>query len=98
MKKLALLLVLVFLTGCASFVPMGMYYTEGKMGLQDNGGAATKTGRACMKSVLGMVSTGDASVAAAKVNGGITKVATIDYEVENILGVIGEYCLVVTGS
>lgn len=98
MRYLSLFCAIVFLTGCASFYPMGAYYTEGKMGVQDNGGAATKEGRACMNSYLAMVAVGDASIEAAKANGGITNVAVVDYEVKNILGVVGEYCTVVKGN
>jgi hypothetical protein len=68
------------------------------MGVQGAAGATPKTGRACMNSILGLVAIGDASLEAAKAAGGITNVANINYEVKNILGVYGEYCLVVKGN
>ena len=97
MKYIALLGVVVMLAGCASYLPHGGIYTEGKMGLQSGSGAADKTGRACMTSILGLVATGDASLEAAKAAGGIKDIVSMNYEVKNILGVWGEYCLVVKG-
>jgi len=97
MKYIALLGVVVMLAGCASYMPHGMIYTEGKMGVQAGSGAADKTGRACMTSILGLVATGDASLEAAKAAGGIKDIVSMNYEVKNILGVWGEYCLVVKG-
>ncbi len=97
-KATCLLLALLFLSGCASYHPQGAFLTSGKMGVMDNNGPTPKTGKACMKSILGLASTGDASVAVAKANGNISKVSTIDYEVDNILGIYGSYCTVVKGE
>ena len=60
--------------------------------------AATKEGKACASSVLGWVATGDASIAAAKANGGVTKVASVDHYAKNVLGIFGEWCTIVKGS
>jgi hypothetical protein len=97
-KALGLLSALLFLSGCASYQPMGAFFTSGKMGVADNNGPASKTGKACMKSILGLAASGDASLAAAKAAGNISKVSTVDYEVENILGIYGTYCTVVKGE
>jgi hypothetical protein len=97
MRYIALLGIVLMLAGCASYMPHGMIYTEGKMGVQAGSGAADKTGRACMTSILGLVATGDASLEAAKAAGGIKDIVSMNYEVKNILGVWGEYCLVVKG-
>jgi hypothetical protein len=97
-KVLYACLLLFFVTGCASFHPLGGYAVDGKLGAQDNGGSTPKMGKACMRSILGLVASGDASIQAAKANGNIKKVSTIDYEVENILGVVGHYCTVVRGE
>jgi len=59
---------------------------------------ATKEGKACAKSILGWVSSGDASVAAAKAAGGITTVSSVDHTASQILGIVGEWCTVVKGS
>jgi hypothetical protein len=60
--------------------------------------AATKEGKACAKSILGWVSSGDASIAAAKAAGGITTVASVDHTANQILGIVGEWCTVVKGN
>ena len=97
-RAICLLCALAFLSGCASYQPHGVYSTSGKMGLMDNNGPTPKTGKACMKSILSLAASGDASIAAAKANGNITKVSTIDYEVDNLLGIYGTYCTVVKGE
>lgn len=97
MRWLALLVLLVILAGCASYIPVGILYTGGKMGVQANSGDAPKTGKACMTSVLGLVAGGDASIEAAKDAGGIKEVEVIDYEVTNVLGIYGQYCTIVKG-
>lgn len=98
MKKMIYVSLLLLLTGCATYYPHGVIYTEGKTGIQDNGGSTSKTGTACMKSVLGLVATGDASIEAAKAKGGISKVSRINYTAENILGLFGTYCTEVKGE
>jgi len=60
--------------------------------------STTKEGKACGSSILGWVATGDASIAAAKANGGITKVTSVDHYAKNILGIFGEWCTIVKGS
>lgn len=60
--------------------------------------ATTKEGKACGSSILGWVATGDASIAAAKANGGITKVTSVDHYAKNVLGIFGEWCTIVKGS
>ena len=60
--------------------------------------AATKEGKACGTSILGAFAQGDASIVAAKANGGITKVASVDHYAKNILGIFGEWCTIVKGS
>ncbi|MCX6125120.1 MAG: TRL-like family protein [Proteobacteria bacterium] len=60
--------------------------------------AGTKKGNACATNILGYVAFGDASIAAAKKNGGITEVSVVDYSSSNIIGVYGTTCTVVHGS
>ena len=98
MRALLLCAAALALTGCATYYPAGAFFTQGTMGVQADSGKGNKTGRACMKSYLGMIATGDASIDAAKRAGNISKVSTINYEVNNVLGIVGEYCLVVTGD
>jgi len=92
---------LLNLTGCMGVASpvAGWVYTEAKWdGDVENGPAATKEGKACATSILAMIATGDASLDAAKANGGITQVAEVNHSSKNILGVWGEYCTIVKGS
>jgi hypothetical protein len=56
----------------------------------------TKIGRACARNYFGIYTEGDMSVATAKLNGNITKVATVDKDVKGYL-IYAEVCTVVTG-
>jgi hypothetical protein len=57
-----------------------------------------KEGKACMQTLLGLLAQGDASVRAAKANGGITEVSVIDHSARNFVNLVGEYCTVVRGK
>ena len=104
MKKvipfLALCLIAVVITGCATPYPMGSLYTELKLpvAVTANKGEATKVGTAECTSILAMLTTGDVSIEAAMKNGGITEVMYIDWEVKNIAGIIGKYKIIVHGK
>lgn len=64
----------------------------------ENNGPGPKTGKAEAQGVLGIVATGDASVAAACRAGGIKKIATIDTHATNLLGILVTYTTIVTGE
>lgn len=101
MKKLLLLPIAALalsVTSCASYAPNGALYTDATMGQSASGVAGAKTGQACAKSYLGLIATGDASIAAAKTAGGITQVSSVDQHTTNVLGIFGEYCTVVKGQ
>jgi hypothetical protein len=88
MKKLfSLFLLLTVLSGCISQVPVAV---------TDNTDSS-KRGEACNLFVL-LPIFGNSSVVEAKKNGGITKVATVDYEVRWYLPYIFQACTIVTGS
>ena len=59
--------------------------------------AATKEGKACAESILGLLARGDASVRAAKENGKITEVTSVDHSARNFLNIVGEWCTIVKG-
>ena len=61
----------------------------------DNSGS-TKVGRACGKNYLGLFITGDMSVEAAKKDGKITHVTSIDKEIKSY-ALYAEVCTVVRG-
>lgn len=114
MKKtivsLVALPVLATLTGCAaagagagSWHAPGFLYNETHvpathLAANTNGEVVTKTGSAMCKSILGLVSTGDCSVQAAKENGNIASVNNVEYHVKNILGIYAEYTTKVYGK
>ena len=58
---------------------------------------ALKEGKACANSILGLLARGDASVRAAKVNGKITEVTSVDHSARNLLNIVGEWCTIVKG-
>ena len=102
----ALVVAALCVTGCAGMgqrpVPGGLY-SEYKAPAEDYttetmAGASVKTGRAMCKSILGWVALGDCSIEAAKKAGGISKVAFVDNEYENILGVWATYTTKVVGQ
>ena len=96
---LSLLVGSVFMTSCATTQPVGAIYTEVKLPVAvTSDKKSTKVGVAECKSILGLVAIGDASIEAAKKNGGITTVTHIDWDVENILGVVGKYKCTVYGN
>ena len=86
-------------TGCLGVATpvMGLLITDVKWDGPTQGKAGRKTGRACAKSILGLVANGDASVEAAAKNGGITDVTSVDHETTWTV-VIGEYCTIVRGT
>ncbi|TGJ98212.1 TRL-like family protein [Leptospira langatensis] len=60
---------------------------------------AVSTGTACSRSILNLIAFGDSSLAAAKADGRINKIAAVNYEQFAILeGVYHSFCTVVSGS
>ena len=57
-----------------------------------------KQGRSCAKSYLGMVATGDASIAAAAKAGGIKRISYVDSDSSAIFGIVATYCTIVHGE
>ncbi len=103
MKKIVLLLVLVLgLGGCAkapSQVGSALFgFTKEPISVTSNENEAKKTGQACGRNILGLVSYGDFSIKKAKEKGKITQVATSDKKITNIFFVYSSVCTVVTGS
>lgn len=80
MKKSLFIIALAALTGCA--IPPSQ--TGQALVMQVNepllvaSNPGSKTGKACAKNIFGIYTAGDISVEAAKNNGGIRRVATVD--------------------
>ena len=58
---------------------------------------ALREGKACAESILGLLARGDASVRAAKENGNIAEVTSVDHSARNLLNIVGEWCTIVRG-
>lgn len=92
---------LLSLTGCQPVASplMGIFYNETKFGyVATTETGATKEGKACAQTVLGLVATGDASIAAAKAAGGITAVSSVDHSAKSVVGITAEFCTIVKGK
>jgi hypothetical protein len=96
-------------TGCGAFIgggyPVGFAYDSSskphpmdQQQVQGAGKSDDKMGEACSTGFVGLVSIGDASLAAAKKAGGITDVHTVDLRTFSILGVYVQGCTVVHGK
>lgn len=100
-KLLVGIVAVVSLTGCATArAPVtGFWYTEVKSGEMSTGyQAGAKRGEACASSILGLIATGDASIEAARKNGGINYVISVDSSSSSILGIYAKYCTIVYGK
>jgi len=94
-------LALVALVGCAQVMsPLtGVIYTEVSGPITATSAErGSKTGVAEATSILGILATGDASIAAAARNGGISQIKTVDYDATNILGLYATFTTRVTGN
>jgi hypothetical protein len=103
MLRIALVLSTVLLTNCAtvgSRMGSGIFYTNVKdyTNVEFENIGTSKAGKSCGTNILGLVVTGNTSIDAAKKKGGITKVATVDFEGTSILGLYSTVCLVVRGE
>lgn len=88
------------LSGCmAVYSPaVGVLYTEVKGPIDAGDRVGSREGKACAETILGLIATGDASIKAAAMNGGITNIDSVDHYTRNVLGIIGEFCTIVRGS
>jgi hypothetical protein len=103
MKKMSLpIVILLILTNCAGSgvsAGHGAVFTsviEGKSA--NNGVEIKKEGKACQLNILGVISSGDTSIKAAKLNGNIRNVATLDRTYFSFLSIYTRSCLVVKGD
>ncbi len=103
MIRIGLLLSTLFIANCASVgsrMGSGLFYTNVKdyTNVEFEKVGTSKAGKSCGTNILGLVVTGNTSIDAAKKKGGITKVATVDFEGTSILGLYSTVCLVVRGE
>jgi hypothetical protein len=90
----------LFIGGCQPVMAptIGVIYSDVKGPIAATSTVGSKQGQACARTILGMVATGDASIEAAKRAGGIREVASVDHHTTNMLGIIGDFCTIVTGN
>jgi len=92
----------VFLSGCAmgTRAPVtGFLYTDAKGSLNVSANQlGSKKGTSCATSILGWIGMGDASIATAASNGGITRISNVDSSNMNILGLYAKTCTIVQGD
>jgi len=93
--------IMFLLAGCASPMPVGLLFTDVKLPVASAENApvsSPKVGVAECQTFLGLIASGDASIAAAKRNGNITKIHYVDWQANNILGLFGKYQCTVYGE
>ena len=99
MKKFLLLIVGALMLGAcvrpASYAGGALIEITSQPALVTNA-IGTKTGKACARNYFGIYLGGDMTVEAAKRNGRITQVATVDTEIKSY-AVYAEVCTIVTG-
>ena len=99
-KNLFATAALAVLAGCAyaSSPVTGIAYSDVRSSLMATGNAAgSRVGEACSVSYLGLIASGDSSIEAARRNGGITLITSIDTLANSTMGVYAKYCTVVRG-
>ncbi len=103
MRNAAVLVFLIQgLVGCAGMntrspVPGFLYSDVQFTHSATSNQAGNRIGEACALSILGLISTGDASIEAARRNGGITLISGVDETFNNYLGLYSKSCVVVRG-
>jgi hypothetical protein len=103
MKKVIMaVLAMALLGGCATAMSpvTGTMYANIKAPLTATsvGDKPQRVGRASVRSILGIIASGDASIATAARNGGIREITYVDYESQNFFGVLAEFTVVVYGN
>jgi len=85
---------MVFRTSATGFLyanATGPYeVTQNKLG--------SKSGEACASSILGLITTGDASTATAAKAGSINSISAVDSKFTNVLGLYSSMCTRVSGD
>lgn len=101
MKKLIVSAVLaasaLVLSSCGAPL-IGALYTDVTIPVAATTAPGSKVGTATATNYFTLVATGDASIEAAKKNGGITTVSSVDEKIHSILGIITTYTTTVHGE
>jgi hypothetical protein len=89
------------LTGCANVMwqPIpGFIYSDVQVAHQGSGDRGTKQGTGKITSVLGWITTGDASLETIAENAGITEITHVDFSGKSYFGCWAEFTLHVYGN
>lgn len=89
------------LSGCYAMIPeygSGLLYRDASFPVAATANrVGDKVGTATVTSILGLITTGDASIEAAARNGGITHISHVDYHTTQVLGIYSTYTVYVYG-
>jgi len=77
---------------------VGSLYTDVTAPVAAGSGSGSKVGTATSTTYLGLVALGDASIEAAKRNGGISSVSSANEQIKSVLGIITTYTTTVRGN
>ncbi len=94
------LLVSMFV-GCALPSRIGQWgfiYTDVTQPVSATAQIGVKRGEACSSAILGIIAIGDASIEAARKNGGFKSISSVDEQVFSILGLYRSTCTIVYGK
>jgi hypothetical protein len=100
LKSVCIASAVLALTACTSTIPLGAIITDVELPIAVTAAkvSSSKTGEASCISYVGMVAKGDCSIEAAKKNGNITTVTSVDWHYDSILGIINNYKVTVHGN
>ena len=106
MLRLLSVPLLLGLSGCAAGlafrgqgVAHGFIYADAVTPVHaTNNNVGRKTGESCATSILGLVTTGDATIRAGADAGGIRDIAAVDVSIMNVLGIYAKMCTIVSGT
>ena len=91
--------------GIIGVAPAGLLYTDVKVPaprlevpMNDTLRSPFRQGEATLTSLLGLFTTGDASIRTAMKNGNITKIHHVDYHVTNFLGIFATFTTQIYGE
>ncbi len=95
---------LLYTSGCGGLAflpagaPIGLVQSTSTSKAVGSAAIGTRKGEACAISIFQIVTVGDASVATAARNGGITQIGVVDNDDFNLFGWYSKHCSEVTGS
>lgn len=87
----------VLLSSCGA-PRIGSVFTNIQVPVTVGVGKGARVGTSTSRTYVGVVAVGDASISAAKRNGGITVVSSVDERIHSIMGIVTTYTTIVRGN